>query len=194
MRYEDGRKAKTREKIVKEAANAIRFKGAEQISVAAVMSQAGLTHGGFYAHFKNKDALIAAAIQQMFAEGMALFSARTGDLDARAGLAAYIAFYLSAQHMQNRAYGCPLAAIGHELPNLDVESRNTFCHGMQLLFDSLAAKLAEAGFEQSMQLSQSVYAEMVGAITIARCEGSPALAEQILLSSHMAIKSRLGIK
>lgn len=194
MRYEDGRKAKTREKIVKQAANAIRVKGSEQISVVEVMSQAGLTHGGFYAHFKNKNALISAAIQQMFAESAALFTEKTAGLDARDGLISYIAFYLSAQHMQNRAYGCPLAAIGHELPNLDEESKDIFSQGMQLLFERMAVKLAEAGFERSIHLSQSIFAEMVGAITIARCESNPILAEQILLNSHVAIKARLLIE
>lgn len=192
MRYEDGRKAKTREKIVKEAANAIRFKGTEQISVAEVMSQAGLTHGGFYAHFKNKNALIAAAIQQMFEEGLTVFTARTGNLEARAALSSYIAYYLSSQHLYNRAFGCPLASMGHELPNLDEESRRVFCQGMKNLFGCVADKLAEVGFEQPMQLSQSIFAEMVGAMTIARCESNTDMAEQVLLVSHTAIKARLG--
>lgn len=193
MRYEDGRKAKTREKIVKEAANAIRVKGSEQISVAEVMSQAGLTHGGFYAHFKSKNALIAAAIQQMFEESQALFSNKTGEVEAKEGLSAYLAFYLSIQHLQNRAFGCPLASIGHELPNLDAESRQVFSGSMRQLFGRMADKLQEAGFEQPMQLSQSIYAEMVGAMTIARCESSEELAEQVLRDSHAAIKARLGL-
>ena len=193
MRYEDGRKAKTREKIVKEAANAIRFKGSEQISVAEVMSQAGLTHGGFYAHFKSKNALIAAAIQQMFEESLAVFVGKTSGVPAREGLLAYLSFYLSTQHLQNRAFGCPLASIGHELPNLDAESREVFSGGMHLLFGKMATTLQEAGFAQPMQLSQSLFAEMVGAMTIARCERSDALAEQVLLNSCAAITARLGI-
>ena len=70
MRYDAEHKSKTRQRVLKEAAKAIRAEGPHQISVASVMAEAGLTHGGFYAHFASKDDLVAAAIDQMFAEGV----------------------------------------------------------------------------------------------------------------------------
>lgn len=193
MRYEDGRKAKTREKIVKEAADAIRLNGSEQISVAAVMNQAGLTHGGFYAHFKNKNALIAAAIEQMFQESLSYFDFKTQDLDGHIAVAEYIKFYLSLEHYSQRAIGCPMALIGHELPKLDAHCQAMFAEGMQQLFDKLAVKLQEAAFEQPSQLSRSIFSEMVGAMTLARCATNAELSEEILNVSHSALTERLGI-
>ena len=68
MRYDNEHKQKTRAKVLQAAARALRSEGPERVGVAAVMAEAGLTHGGFYAHFKSKDELIAAAIGHMFDE------------------------------------------------------------------------------------------------------------------------------
>jgi TetR/AcrR family transcriptional repressor of nem operon len=62
MRYDDNHKERTRARVLAEAAAAIRSKGAERVGVAEVMAGAGLTHGGFYAHFKSKDDLVTEAV------------------------------------------------------------------------------------------------------------------------------------
>ena len=66
MRYSNEHKAETRRRVLKEAAQEIRAKGPDGVAVAGVMARAGLTHGGFYAHFESKDAMIADAIGTMF--------------------------------------------------------------------------------------------------------------------------------
>ena len=73
MRYDTDHKQKTREKVLKAAAKAIRADGPHRMGVADVMRKAGLTHGGFYAHFESKDDLVAAAIGQMFEQSKARF-------------------------------------------------------------------------------------------------------------------------
>lgn len=66
MRYSESHKQETRKKVVRAAADAVRAKGPEGVAVAEVMAKAGLTHGGFYAHFSNKEALVVAAIEEAF--------------------------------------------------------------------------------------------------------------------------------
>src|SRR5580698_9995015 len=103
MRYEPDHKEKTRAKVLHVASRAIRAEGPHKVAVADVMARAGLTVGGFYAHFASKDDLIAAAIDEMFAEAK---SRAMLEMDARTpgeALAAYIDFYLSQTHRDARA-------------------------------------------------------------------------------------------
>ncbi|HJU39167.1 MAG TPA: TetR/AcrR family transcriptional regulator, partial [Tahibacter sp.] len=73
MRYDAEHKLRTREKVVKAAAKAIRAKGPDGVGIAEVMAEVGLTHGGFYAHFPNKETLVAAAIDEAFAQSRRRF-------------------------------------------------------------------------------------------------------------------------
>src|SRR5689334_1915292 len=98
MRYDAEHKQKTHAKLLKAAAKAIRVEGPHRIGVAEVMAEAGLTHGGFYAHFASKDELVAAAIGQMFEEARARFAHETQDRTPAQALGAYIDFYLSPGH------------------------------------------------------------------------------------------------
>src|SRR5687768_11600573 len=98
MRYDRDHKARTRQKVLAEAAAAIREMGPDRIGVARLMAAAGLTHGGFYAHFKSKDALVAEAITEMFEQGYQAFLLATSGVDPAAGLARFVDGYLSSRH------------------------------------------------------------------------------------------------
>src|SRR5262245_45438020 len=102
MRYPPDHKRETRERVLAEAAKQIRAHGPLGVGVADIMKRAGLTHGGFYAHFKSKDALVAAAIAKMFDGARARWQRATATRDASGGLAAYIDSYLSADHRDAR--------------------------------------------------------------------------------------------
>ncbi len=93
MRYDSEHKERTRKRVLREAANAIRAEGPDRIGVAALMAKAGLTHGGFYAHFASKDDLIAQAITQMFDDRYEHWAARTKDLEPAEALDAFIDGY-----------------------------------------------------------------------------------------------------
>src|SRR5215468_10383146 len=111
MRYDENHKERTRARVLAQAAAAIRSKGIKRVGVAEIMAGAGLTHGGFYAHFASKDDLVAAAIPQMFDEAMAAFEHQTAGKAPSAALAAYVDSYLSPRHRDAQATGCPLAAL-----------------------------------------------------------------------------------
>ncbi len=194
MRYDSEHKTKTRQKVLKEAAKAIRAEGPHQIAVAGVMAKAGLTHGGFYAHFASKDELVAAAIGEMFAQGRRNVAREMGELPPAAALAAYIDFYLSTSHRDSRTHGCPLPALAADLPRLPVASRRVFGDGVQGLKGALEAQLVKLGHPQAADEASSMLAEMVGAISLARAEPEAAASDAFLTRSRAALKRRFGLE
>jgi TetR/AcrR family transcriptional repressor of nem operon len=194
MRYDGEHKAKTRERVLKEAARAIRAQGPHRVGVAEVMAKAGLTHGGFYAHFASKDALIAASIGQMFTEGAGRFAMETQGVAPAEGLSRYVDFYLSARHRDSRGAGCPLPYLSADIPRLSGEAREAFAAGVEGLRARLAAHLAMIGRPDPEDEAGSMLAELVGALCLARAEPDPARSDAILSRSRAALKTRLGLE
>ena len=143
MRYDADHKQKTRERVLKAAAKAIRAEGPHKIGVAAVMAEAGLTHGGFYAHFESKDDFVAAAIGQMFLEGRTRLDRAMEGRGPAEGLANYVGFYLSGGHRDTWTSGCPLPFLSADAPRLPAPSREQFAQGVTLLTERLAQVLAQ---------------------------------------------------
>jgi TetR/AcrR family transcriptional repressor of nem operon len=193
MRYPAEHKQETRERVLTEAAKQIRAHGPLGVSVADVMKRAGLTHGGFYAHFRSKDALVAAAIGKMFEGARARWDKATGDRSASAGLAAYIDAYLSPEHRDGRATGCPIAALASDLPRLTTTCRNAYAAGTRGTIEQLSAVLRELGHRDIDALATSVVAELVGALSLARAEPDDERSTAILAASRRALRARLGL-
>src|ERR1700730_16941534 len=101
MRYSETHKSETHAKLVRLAGRALREKGPEKLAVAELMQAAGLTHGGFYAHFKSKDALLAEALEGVFEESKQKFQRVTDGMPPRDALVRYIDLYVSAAHRDN---------------------------------------------------------------------------------------------
>jgi TetR/AcrR family transcriptional regulator, transcriptional repressor for nem operon len=193
MRYDTDHKDKTRDKVLKAAAKAIRAQGPHRIAVAAVMAKAGLTHGGFYAHFDSKDDLIAAAIERMFDELYVRASERFRDQDPAAGLSAFIDFYLSTAHRDAIAAGCPIPILAPELHRLTQQARTRFAAGVTRLMEVLSTNLARLGHEDAAAQASSMLAELLGALSLARAEPVPSRSDEILAISRRALKSRLKL-
>lgn len=120
MRYSSEHKAETRSRIVSLAAQQIRLKGPAQVAVTEVMASAGLTHGGFYAHFPSKDALVAEAVEAMFADAQSRTPALDDALadettDVLGAFRTYLASYLSPAHRDGPERGCPLPALSTDM-------------------------------------------------------------------------------
>ena len=194
MRYESEHKPKIRERIVKEAAKAIRAKGPLQVSVAGVMSKAGLTHGGFYAHFASKDALIEAAIEQMFNQVMARWDKDNRGLTAKQQLAGYIDFYLSPWHRDNRAQGCPVSALASETPRMPAPCQAEFARGIERIRGMIIRQLTEMGVEDPQTLAISVSAELMGSLSLARCEPDRQVSDALLERAKTSLKARLNLQ
>ena len=193
MRYEADHKEKTREKVLKAAAKAIRAEGPHRVGVAGVMRSAGLTHGGFYAHFESKDDLVAAAIGQMFEQSRARFLNEVKDYPPAQALDAYVEFYLSPRHRDARSSGCPIPALAADLPRLDRSARARFAEGVAALTRAVAGRIEQLGHAEPETLARSVVAEMVGALSLARVEPDEQKSNQMLADSREMVKKRLGI-
>ncbi len=193
MRYDTDHKQKTREKVLKAAAKAIRAQGPHRVGVAGVMRNAGLTHGGFYAHFESKDDLVAAAIGQMFEQSRARFLNEVRDYPPGRALNAYVDFYLSTGHRDARGSGCPIPALAGDLPRLDHAARAGFAEGVAALTSAVAGRIELLGHAEPQALARSVVAEMVGALSLARAEPDEKKSNQMLAGSRELVKKRLGI-
>ena len=194
MRYEPDHKEETRQKVLRAAARAIRAEGPHKVAVAKVMARAGLTVGGFYAHFASKDDLIAAAIDEMFAEAKSRQLLETGERPPAEAIGAYIDFYLSPTHRDARATGCPMPALAADLPRLTEKSRERFAAGVRQLRARLVEKLAALGHDDAEAEASSVVAELVGALSLARGESDPAASDAILTRSKTSLKRRLNLE
>lgn len=194
MRYDAEHKQKTRQKVLKVAARAIRADGPERVAVAGVMAKAGLTHGGFYAHFASKDDLVAEAIGEMFDDGVRHMASLAEGLNPAQALSAYVDFYLSGAHLQARAVGCPLPALSADVPRLPETARRRFGEGLARLTGALARLAADAGLAEPEAAAASALAEMAGALALARAVADPAQCDAILDHTRRAVKRRLGLE
>ena len=194
MRYDDEHKEKTRQKLLKEAAKAIRAEGPHRVGVAGVMAKAGLTHGGFYAHFASRDELIAEAIGKMFEDAGRRFTHESEGREPAQALAAYIDFYLSPAHRDAPATGCPLPSLSADLPRMTELARERFGRGVAGLTGKVADKLQLTGHSDANALAASTVAELVGALSLSRAVADPVQSDAILDNSRAALKVRLGLE
>jgi TetR/AcrR family transcriptional repressor of nem operon len=189
MRYDSEHKDRTRSKLLKAAAEQMRLHGPDGVSVANVMKRAGLTHGGFYAHFESKDALIAAAVAAMF-DHAAERRART--FGVATSIDAFIDTYVSETHRDNPTRGCPVPCLMSESGRWPASARKAFDEGVMRLANRLAALLPPHIADQQ-SASMSLVAEMAGAIALSRAIGDPTLANELLAASREALKQRFVV-
>lgn len=193
MRYGEDHKEQTRARVLKEAAHEIRDKGPAGIGVAAIMARAGLTHGGFYAHFKSKDALVAAALETMFDDARMRFERVGKDADPRSTLRAYVDFYLSPLHRDARDRGCPLPALSGDLARGDDCARARFGKGLAGLTGRVAEKMRQLGRAEAERDAASLVTELVGAVALSRAVADPAQSDMILANTHASVLARFDL-
>ena len=192
MRYDSEHKQRTREKVLKAAAKAIRAQGPHRVGVAAVMGKAGLTHGGFYAHFDSKDDLVAAAIGQMFDEARSNWDRLTAAKDPAGALGAYIDFYLSTAHRDAISAGCPIPILAPELRRLAKPARDQFAAGVGRLRERLRSQLAVLGVANAEAEASSMLAELIGALALSRAEPDAGRSDAILDVSKARLKAHFA--
>ncbi|MGA2710497.1 MAG: TetR/AcrR family transcriptional regulator [Steroidobacteraceae bacterium] len=193
MRYSDTHKSETHAKLVRLAGRALREKGPEKLAVAELMRAAGLTHGGFYAHFKSKDVLLTEALEGVFKESRRKFQRVTEGLPPREALARYIDFYVSPTHRDDLSRECPVVALNSDLPRQSRKFRATFDAGMQSLVRCLKDWTEAAGISDSEALAASVLSAMAGAVAVSRTVSDKRLSDELLKSTRESIKARLGL-
>ncbi|UCH47807.1 MAG: TetR/AcrR family transcriptional regulator [Betaproteobacteria bacterium] len=174
--------AKTRERIVSGASAMFRERGLDNVSVAELMAQAGLTHGGFYAHFGSRDELVAEAVRYALlqsAHRIYLSALKTGETP---GYARLIKRYLTTEHRDNPDSGCVLASLGAEIGRDKSDAKAVFSEG----FDELVTLLAQLSPERTRNARRahilSVISSLSGALILARAVNGNHGSEEILAS------------
>jgi TetR/AcrR family transcriptional regulator, transcriptional repressor for nem operon len=196
MRYDAEHKERTRARVLDEAVKAIRTEGPHKIGVAGVMARAGLTHGGFYAHFESKDDLVLAALDQMFASARGTFeriAAKAAGKPPTEALRIYVNFYLSPGHRDARETGCPLPLLASDLPRMPGPARDNFARGVARLTGAIQSVLEKTGHPDPEDAASSALAEMIGALSLARAIPDLEQSDAVLRRSRESVLARLGV-
>ena len=174
--------AENRRRILEAAGRLFRERGFDAVSVAEVMKAAGLTHGGFYGHFDSKDDLIAHALGHA--------------IDARKGTApdfgAFMDAYLSPQHRDNAADGCPIAGLVADTLRQTPEARSAVTNGVRSQIDWISGNLTRLNETDQRRQAIATCAAMVGATILARAATDTALSDEILKETRAWIDEALG--
>lgn len=186
-------KAKTRARILDEAARALRAGGTEGISVAALMQRAGLTHGGFYAHFTSRDDLVAHAVDRMFQDSERMLTRFLDASPGANGLSELIDYYLSESAMRTLDRGCPLPGLSGEVTRMPEPARARFEAAILTFRGAIADALAAMAVDEPEVQAASVLSEMVGALLLARALSDKGAACEHLAAARRSLKRRLGL-
>jgi TetR/AcrR family transcriptional repressor of nem operon len=178
MRYEKGHKDETRKQIVKAASRRFRRDGIEAVGVAALMADAGLTHGGFYSHFASKEALVRAANADALARGRAALALAA----ARDGAEGIIRAYMRPSHRDRPEHGCAFAALTSEIARHPGPTRAALTQE----FEAHVALIAGCLPRGDRQAAIAILSVMMGAIQFARAAPDRALSDAILDSGTQA--------
>ena len=141
MGHSQAEKARSRERILQEAADQVRDAGLESISVGKLMRRADLTHGGFYNHFESRCELLAQALERALAEGQKAWLAAVDPDDAPRSFEAKVRSYLSRSHRDSRATGCAIAALASDVARADERSRAVMSNHIDTFVSQLSKSL-----------------------------------------------------
>jgi len=187
MRYSREHKLETHARIVRKASVRLREKGAHGIGVADLMKEAGLTHGGFYAHFDSREALVIEA----FADAMDRSTERWRKLgeattpDRR--FATIVDSYLTALHRDNPGHGCAIPTLGAEIARESPRTRKAFAAKLEQMIEVLAAQLPDVPRKAARKQATAAIATMMGTMVMARVAGNGDFSEEILQAGRDAV-------
>lgn len=193
MRYPAEQKPATRRRILEAASQAFRERGVAETGVDEVMRRAGLTHGGFYVHFRGKADLVAEACAAGFSEAVPNL-ARISELPSAAARARLlIDSYLAPRHRDHRGSGCLIVAVATDMARLTGEARSGYSRAFKQHLDRLAAALRlDTDPQENRQRVTLLLSTLVGALLCARAVDDPALSDEILRSARRRLKAHFS--
>jgi AcrR family transcriptional regulator len=173
------RKEATHERIVEAAARAIRRSGYSGTGVADIMKDAGLTHGGFYAHFGSREAMLAEAADRAGAEGVAAVARIAAAAPPQQALQAMMRAYLSKAHVAAVETGCGVAALCSETPRQAPEVRRAATRRIKEMIDLVARESPDWGRPGAHERALVTVATMVGTLVLARAVDDSRLSDAL---------------
>jgi TetR/AcrR family transcriptional repressor of nem operon len=176
-RYGKEHKDATRRRIIEAAGQRLKRDGIDGSGVSALMADAGLTNGAFYAHFASKDDLIATTVADQLAQQLERY--RTGPA-GRAGVEQLVREYLSVAHRDDIEHGCPSAALLDELGRGSDATKDAYTAGVVALADEIASRLAPDDPPSARGLVLSLFGLLIGTLQISRTLADRRLADEVL--------------
>jgi TetR/AcrR family transcriptional repressor of nem operon len=180
MRYSPEHKQETHDRIVKKASVRLREKGAHGIGVADLMKEAGLTHGGFYAHFESREALVIEAFGYAMDRSMEHWRKLTGEAAPEKRLALVAESYLSTLHRDNPGHGCSIPALGAEIARESPKTRKAFAGKLDQMIEMMTDYVPNMPRKAARKQAIATLATMVGTMLLARVAGSNELSDEVL--------------
>jgi TetR/AcrR family transcriptional repressor of nem operon len=177
MRYSKDHKQATRQRILEAAGRRFKQDGIDGAGLATVMSDAGLTNGAFYAHFSSKEDLVANVLAEQLRAQRQSLDAEPSD---RAGLEAFVRSYLSPEHRDEFADGCPSAALLDEIARRPTGTRDVFTAEVMGVVDDIASRLDPTDVEAGRAEALTVFGLMVGTLQLARTLTDRELSDRLL--------------
>ena len=190
MRYSKEHKQETHTRIVKKAAVLLREKGAHGIGVADLMKEAGLTHGGFYAHFDSREALVIEAFAYAMDRSMEHWrkTAERIPLDKR--LSTIVDTYLTPIHRDDPGHGCAVPTLGAEIARESPKTRKAFAAKLEQMIDMMAEQIPDASGKAARKRAAATLATMMGTLVLSRIAGSGEFSDEILAAGREAALGR----
>lgn len=186
MRYSKDHKAETHERIVKNASVRLREGGAASLGVAELMKDAGLTHGGFYAHFASRDALISEAFAYAMQQATGRWRKRAEQAPEGKRLASIVNGYLSAEHRDDAGNGCALPSLGVEASRANPKIRKAFANKLEEMVEVIAEQFQDLPPKAARREAIAVVSTMMGAMILARTAGTGEFSDEILSAGRYA--------
>lgn len=183
MRYSKEHKTYTRTRIIEAAGRTFRNQGYIGAGIDGIMQAAGLSHGGFYAHFRSKDELLAETIRVSLERLRQRWFGGIDELSGLAWLQVVVDRYLSQQHRDEPALGCMMPPLVSELARAGELPRASFEAALSELVDEIAAKLPDDGVLSARERALASMALNVGAMSLARAVNDNELSSEILAAS-----------
>ena len=176
-----------RDAITENASRLFRERGLKGVSLGELMGAVGLTHGGFYGHFRSKEALAEEACERAFAQTLKDWQTVVATQGASAALEAVIDYYLSSQSRDQRGAACPVVAFSADMALEDSQSalRKIYTKGLEAVIEMLTEIAPDSIANASLTRRRdaiALYSMLVGALTLARATGGSALSEELLES------------
>lgn len=190
MRYSREHKLETHARIVKRASVRLREKGAHGIGVADLMKDAGLTHGGFYAHFDSREALVIEAFTHAMDRSTERWRKLAEQTPPEQRFAAIVDSYLTPMHRDDPGHGCAIPTLGAEIARESPRTRKAFAAKLEEMIDAIAAQIPDVPRKAARKQATAAIATMMGTLVMARVAGNGEFSEEILSSGREAVLGR----
>lgn len=190
MRYSREHKLETHARIVKKASVRLREKGAHGIGVADLMKEAGLTHGGFYAHFDSREALVIEAFAHAMDRSTERWRKLAEATPPEKRLATIVDSYLTPLHRDDPGHGCAVPSLGAEIARESPKTRKAFAAKLEQMIDMMAEQIPDLPRRAARKRAMATIATMMGTMVLARIAGNGDFSDEILGAGRDAVLER----